>query len=109
MYPPATLEKLSEASIDFIRSYIDMTPANAGAPANSDSLPTEPPVQVTLSAEERRIANAPGGIGEKAFMEEKGKRVSTGFLVLLLARHRAMTIFAAGRSDFVAGGNGRCP
>jgi len=47
--------------------------------------------------------------GKKAFMEEKGKRVSTGFLVLLLARHRAMTIFAAGRSDFVAGGNGRCP
>ncbi len=72
MYPPATMEKLSEASIDFVRAYIDMTPASAAAPSENDKLPTEPPVdEITLTAEERRVANAPGGIGEKAFMEEK--------------------------------------
>ena len=72
MYPPATMELLGEKSLDFISAYIEMTPANAGAPSKNDELPTEPKVEHPLTADEKKVAKA-SGLTEEEFAEEKAR------------------------------------
>lgn len=72
MYTPATMEKLNGQSIEFIRAYIEMTPAHGSAPTRQAEV-AEPAVEsAALTEEEKRVAKSTG-LTEKEFAEEKAR------------------------------------